>query len=1486
MRARSCLSPSAPASLLLLAALCFAARPASGQTITTFAGADWLFVGDGGPALQAPIGGFLSLDVATDNSGNFYICDADNDMVMKVGPDGILHVIAGNGVISRSGDGGFAVDASLDSPLAVTVDGAGNVYFAEFAGYIRKVTPDGLIQTIAGTGQKGYSGDGGQATQAEFSEPRGMAIDSAGNLYIADSGNNVIRRISPDGTIATVAGNGHAGFSGDGGLATSAQLYNPFRIALDSAGSLYIADSYNGRIRKVAGGMITTVAGGGVSFSDGVPATQAGLIPLSVAVDSARNLYILDVLSEGVRKVSAATGAITTIAGSGTFGFSGDGGSALQSRFNLVSGGLTLDNKGNILVADDQNRRIREITLDGRVQTVAGNGLYRFSGNGGPATSATLYLPISVIADTHGNAFVSETGQHRIRKIAPDGTISVYAGTGIEGYSGDKGPAVQAQLAAPTYLAIGSDGSLFFSDTFNQAIRRIDGAGTITTFASTALSVFGPNAVGNSSPYGIDFDGAGELLIADSGTHRLLVVNPTATQGGAFAGTGTAGFSGDGGNALQAQLNKPVGVAYFNGQIYFCDSGNNRVRRVSASDLTITTVAGNGKAAYAGDGGPAAQASLNNPQGLTFDAAGNLYITDQGNFVVRKVDTTGRITTFAGSPSSPTSGDGGPATQAFIGAPTDLSVDAAGNVFIVDLGLNRVREVLANPPSFQASTASVSFTAPAGSTVQDQNVDLIGSIPGIPFSVSVPASAPWLSVSPTAGSMPAALDITVDPSRLSAGPYQASVTVTAAGAKITVQMISVSLTVTAPGQASLAVKPSSFTFPFVQQSAPQSRTITISNAGGGSLNLTVGATTNAGGTWLKASNASLTVGSYGSSQVTVTADPTSLAVGTYSGAITISAAGTQQSVTVPVTITVSAVQQSMLIPQRGLTFFAIQGGGPTLPQFFNILNTGQGQMLWAAQASTISGAGWLSSFPANGVSDTSSPLVPAVRLDVDPQGLAPGTYAGTIKVTSPGADNSPQFVSAFLNVLASDTIGPIVQPTGIVFSATAAGESPGSQTILLQSLSKSPVNFHSATITADGGHWLTILPRDGAVSAAQPARIVVQPSIQGLAASVYRASVTLSFSDGNTRNVTIVLAVAPGASSGATGTSVHAQGSCNATSLNPVFTLLENGFTVPAGYPGQVAVQVIDNCGNPMTTGSVTASFSNGDAPIRLDSLKNGTWTQTWTPQHNIATVTITADASQPDQGLQGKAQITGGFLTLGALPVVSAGGVVNGASFAANVPVAPGSLISVFGSKLATGPAPASTAPLPTVLGGSSILLGGIQAPLVYASDGQINAVVPFETAVNTAQQVIVASGTSYSTPQPVTVASAAPGVFVQGATSQGLVFKVDSSGAQTLADASHPVQAGDAVVIYCTGLGQVSPSVPTGAAAPLSPLSYTVNPVTLTIGGLQANVLFSGLTPQFVGLYQINAVVPSGISPGNQVPVVVAIAQQTSQPVTVAVH
>src|SRR5271165_576394 len=1126
---------------LVICALIVLTQAPAQSVITTLAGADWLFPGNGLPAVNAPLSGATyGLDVAVDQTGNLYIADSGNFEVFRVGTDGILTVIAGSGILGATGDGGLAISAALYGPTSVAVDTAGNVYIGGFGGDIRKVTVDGLIHTIAGNPfNPGFSGDGGPAVRAQLNGVYGLKVDSSGDIFITDTNNNRIREITPDGIIHTIAGTGTAGFGGDGGSATSAQLVGPTRLALDSAGNLYVTDGpsvvppVHGRVRKVdSKGIITTVAGGGRSLSDNVQAVSAEIRPQAIAIDPAGNLYIADAIGFRIREVNLQ-GVLSTIAGgTGAFlgsGFSGDGGPASQAAFSFDQGAaLAFYPAGNVLFADNENSRIRKFPVNGQINTDAGNGLYHFSGNNGPAASATIDNPLGIAGDSAGNIYFAEAVTNRIRRIAPDGAISVFAGTGIRGYSGDGGPATSATLSAPYFLAIAPDssiapaGSLVFSERDNCVIRAIDLSGNVSTIAGTA-GVCTPYNGENlpalqtnfNEPAGIAFDSAGNLFVAEIEGNRVREIFATGSNKGTVqtvAGNGSAGYSGDGGAASNAQVYAPAGVKAHGTGLYFCEYFNHVVRFVDLSSGIITTVAGNQMAGYSGDGGQATKASLTDPAGLVFDAPGNLYIADDGDTIgvgsIRKVDSNGIITTFAGTLNPQGLGDGGSPINANLYGANDLFFDAAGDLIFTQALVNvagRVREILAAPPTptFQLNPSQLAFTAAAGSQPQNQVVNLTSLLSGSP--VTVTTSSAWLSVSSTSAQLPASLQVTVDPSSLAAGTYQGTVTIASPYASPSSYPIAVTLTVTAAGQPSLSVSPTGLTFAFVQQAASLTRPITVSNVGGGVLSFSAQTTTTSGGSWLRVSTSSGSISAFGSTALNVTADPTGLSPGTYSGVITIS------TTTIPVTMTVSAVSQTILIPQTGLSFYAVQGGGSPPAQFFNILNTGSGVMPWTISTNTISGGQWLSAFPQSGQTDASVRLVPIVDVEIDPTGLNAGTYFGTVQVSAPGATNSPQFVSIVLTVLpAGSQIGPIVQPTGLIFAGLQGAEAPGAQSVTIQSTSSTPVSFTSSQATISG---FTTLPTAGAITPTQPQEIVIQPNLTGLAPGVYRGTLTLSFSD-------------------------------------------------------------------------------------------------------------------------------------------------------------------------------------------------------------------------------------------------------------------------------------------------------------------------------------------------------------------------------------
>ena len=687
------------AALLLIAfalPLIPAAEAQTGWTITTFAGRP-AFV-DGGPAtaarLTSPYG------VAVDGAGNLYIADVSNHRIRKVDSTGTITTIAGTGELGFSGDGGPAVEAELYNPRGVAVDGAGNLYIAESGNErIRKVDSTGTITTIAGTGERGFSGDGGPAVEAKLYNPRGVAVDGAGNLYIADYSNHRIRKVDSTGTITTVAGTGQYGFSEDGVPATAVRLAFPRGVAVDGAGNLYIADTSNDRIRKVdSTGTITTIAGTGrFGFSgDGGLAVGAELYnPAGVAVDGAGNLYIADTFNHRIRKVDF-TGTITTIAGTWERGFSGDGGPATAARLAFPRG-VAVDGAGNVYIAAYGNKRIRKLDSTGTITTIAGTGGRGFSGDGGPAVEAELRNPSGVAVDGAGNLYIADTFNHRIRKVDSTGTITTVAGTGQYGFGGDGGPATAVRLAYPDDVAVDGAGNLYIAESSDDRVRKVDSTGTITTIAGTGRFGFrgdgGPAVKADLfNPSGVAVDGAGNLYIADVSNHRIRKVDSTGTIT-TIAGTGGSGFSGDGGPAVEAKLYNPRGVAVDGaGNLYIAESGNERIRKVDSTG-TITTIAGTGERGFSGDGGPAVEAKLYNPRGVAVDGAGNLYIADYSNKRIRKVDSTGTITTVAGTGQYGFSGDDGPAPAARLAFPRGVAVDGAGNLYIADFGNHRIRKL-------------------------------------------------------------------------------------------------------------------------------------------------------------------------------------------------------------------------------------------------------------------------------------------------------------------------------------------------------------------------------------------------------------------------------------------------------------------------------------------------------------------------------------------------------------------------------------------------------------------------------------------------------------------------------------------------------------------------------------------------------------------------------------------------------------------------
>jgi hypothetical protein len=768
--------------------------------------ADYINIFAGGgpnnvPATTAPV--YSPRQLAFDSAGNVYFSTfgtAYQNRVYKLNVStGIFTIVAGTYSDGYSGDGDLAVNAQLNNPTGVAVDHAGNVFIADQTNYIvREVNVStGIITTIAGTPKSaGFGGDGLPATSAKLYNPAGIALDKNGNLFIADQSNQRIRVVAcaavtssggactPNagevaGDIYTVAGTGSAVYNGDNIPATTANLYNPYNVATDTAGNLYIADWNDNLIRRVACGTgissctapsgetsayIYTLAGTGESAGhtgtagyngDGAAATSSDLNqPLAVSIDTAGNLFIADYANLRIREVSCVTktssggactpstgqtaGDIYTVAGDGTGGYNGDG-QAATTAYVYYPQGVAVDSAGDLFIGDYDNNLVREVPCDVSslsctpptgdtkqfIYTVAGNRTTSYYGNNVPATGAELNYPAGAASDSQGNIYIADRNNCVVREVsASTGEISTFAGVpGTCGYNSDGIAATSAYLNYPYKVTVDTADNVYIADTNNCLIRKVAG-GTISTFAGSHSLGCGYSGDGAAAsvklyyPAGVAVDPSGDLYIADQDNY--LVRKVTAGNLVTFAGNYTlgAGYSGDGGLATAAQLRQVFDVAVDTaGNVYIADEGNLRIRKVNADGI-ITTFAGNGAGGYQGDGGLAYETSLYYPQSVAVDWAGDVIIADTDNNRIRLVNPAEIIYTIAGTGAGNFYGNDVLATAADLNQSTGVSVDPSGNIYVSDYNNWLVREISAlivlNP-----SPASVNFDTQTVKTTSD-----------------------------------------------------------------------------------------------------------------------------------------------------------------------------------------------------------------------------------------------------------------------------------------------------------------------------------------------------------------------------------------------------------------------------------------------------------------------------------------------------------------------------------------------------------------------------------------------------------------------------------------------------------------------------------------------------------------------------------------------------------------------------------------------
>lgn len=757
---RSLLRALLPGMLFLL----LTAYAVGQNTIATVAG--------GGKVNSSPLSADVPgpTGVITDASGNVYAAAPFSQYVFEMSTGGSVTQFAGTGIIAYFGTPGPANQRSLWNPYALAIDTKGNIYIADsLNNAIRKVDTSGNLTTIAGSSKPcdgtTACGDGGPPKAAELNDPEGIAVDAAGNIYIADTGDNRIREIpARSGKIVAFAGNwsnpictNPTSACGDGGSAVNASFgVGPVGIAVDHKGNVYIADTGDNRVRVVntSTSVINAFAGNGNQCTPiygacgdtGSALTATMGPPRGLAVDASGNLYIADSKDNRIRFVSSGT--ITTFAGivgAHNHGFGGDGGSP-TSALLAAPNGVFVDSANNVYIADTGNQRIRKVAAN-VINTILGGGN---GGDGAAATAAQLANPFAVALDNGGNYYIADTANNRIRKVS-NGTITTVAGHGEANYSGDNGPAVDATLNAPEGVALDASGNIFIADSANRMVREVN-SGTITPFAGNGLPCSPSTAnCGDSgvainanltNPSTVAIDSHGNVFIADPPTNRIREV-----VGGIIstvAGTGNCGYKGDGGLATAAELCGPVGVTVDSSDdVYIADSSNNVIRCVlgivggcgdSANKYAvgdIITYAYTGKVTFfqKEDGGLAIDANRWRATEVALDSRDNLFVGGGNDSLVQRIDyATGIIVTVAGNDSQwwwyGFKGDGGLATKGRVDN-SGLTIDSNEDLFIADNGNNRIREVAHLVPVVTLTPNSLNFgNVTVGNTSSPQTVTL------------------------------------------------------------------------------------------------------------------------------------------------------------------------------------------------------------------------------------------------------------------------------------------------------------------------------------------------------------------------------------------------------------------------------------------------------------------------------------------------------------------------------------------------------------------------------------------------------------------------------------------------------------------------------------------------------------------------------------------------------------------------------------------
>ncbi len=687
--------------------LCSISAPAQLFNMMTFAGS----------TAQGDVDGVTNVSqfynpggVAMDASGNIYVADTEDNTIREIAANGIVSTLAGAAGISGSADGN-GTNALFNAPQGIAVDSSGNVYVADTGnGTIRKITGN-AVSTLAGLAGNAGSADG-VGTNASFNFPEGLAVNAGGVIFVADTWNDTIRAVSPSGTVSTYIG--QAGiFGSSNATGTNALLYEPSAVAIDSGGNIFVADTGNNVIREIVpGGTVTALAGsaGNIGSVDATGTNALFDAPQGIAVDASDNLYVADFLNNTIRKVTSA-GVVTTIAG-----VPGNFGSANGVGTNALFWGpqgviVNPTNNSLIYVADTGNSAVRQLSASGQTWTVSA-----FAGNASDGsanaigTAARFFWPMDVASDGQGNFYVADARNNTIRKIAADGTVSVFAGfPGVTGSANAKG--TNASFNAPEAVAVDGSGNVYVADTGNSVIREITSGGVVSTLAGSPGNIGSSDGTGGGAqfdaPQGIAVNGSGYVFVADTMNHTIREIAPGGVVT-TFAGTAGNFGSADGTNGA-AQFDRPAGLAFDgSGNLFVADMFNHTIREITPAGV-VNTIAGLARV-FGNMDGTNSTASFFEPEGIAVGSGDTLYVADSGNDSIRQVTPSGTnwvVTTIAGWPGVSGSQDGSGIAARFC-YPAGMAM-SGGNLLVVDSANNTIRSgsmITDHPPTISSQPES------------------------------------------------------------------------------------------------------------------------------------------------------------------------------------------------------------------------------------------------------------------------------------------------------------------------------------------------------------------------------------------------------------------------------------------------------------------------------------------------------------------------------------------------------------------------------------------------------------------------------------------------------------------------------------------------------------------------------------------------------------------------------------------------------------